>query len=56
MEGFVGKMGEVNLRGCISKHMTCIEVHRGFGVREESIQLSNLSAQVGALSVLVPIK
>jgi hypothetical protein len=37
MEGFVGKMGEVNVRGRISKHMACIEVDRGFGVREESI-------------------
>ena len=43
MEGFVGKMGEENVRGCISKHMMCIELDRGFGVREESIRLSNLS-------------
>jgi hypothetical protein len=43
MEGFVGKMEEVDIRGCISKHMMWIEVNRGFKVREESTQLSNLS-------------
>ncbi len=43
MEGFVGKVGEVDIRGCISKHMTCIEVDRGSEVREESIRLLNLS-------------
>jgi hypothetical protein len=33
MEGFVGKMGEVNIRGHISKHMKYIEMDRGFKVR-----------------------
>jgi hypothetical protein len=36
MEGFVGKVGEVDIQGCICKHMMCIEVDRSFEVREES--------------------
>ncbi len=43
MEGFVGKVGEVGIRGCISEHMTCIEVDRSFEVREESKQPLNFS-------------
>ncbi len=30
MAVFVGKMGEVYIQGCISKHMMCIEVDKGF--------------------------
>jgi hypothetical protein len=43
MEGFVDKMGEIDIRGCISQHMTCIEMDRDFGVGEKSIGFLSLS-------------
>ncbi len=32
MEGYIGKMGKVDIQECISKHKTCIEVDRGFEI------------------------